>query len=246
MNRNLWMAIVVFSLGVGIAVGWFLERRHTQSEPMKPATSSDNNRGSTAACEQAPETEWYTVRNFFFAPRKTLYNADWQVCRGEPSAQRVRITDANFETVFFQFEDDEIERVETLDFLGDHVPQLLVLTVSAGTGDQIALHVISESNGALEEWKLPDYDVSAEKLLRPDEDFCCKDWNLHVQGSEIVLARGIYHKGVDGNCCPSRGGVLVRLMPAHNAFKVVNTVRISKPEYYRWREQPFCLQCTLY
>jgi hypothetical protein len=245
MNRYLWMAAVVLALSAGFAAVRLCEHRHVQKTHEKAATDSSNQQ-SAVACERAPETDWYTVRGFFYVPSRTLYNADWQFCRGEPSAQRVRITDANFKRVFFQFEDDEIQRVEKLDLLGDHIPQLLVLTISAGTGDQVAWHVISESNSTLEEWTPPDYDTPAEKLLRPDEDFCCKDWNFHIQGSEVILARGIYHKGIDGNCCPSRGGVLVRLKPAQNAFKLVNIVRISKPEYDHWRDQPFCLQCALY
>ena len=131
-----------------------------------------------------------------------------------------------------------------LDLLGNHVPQVLVLTMAGGTGDDIDWHVISESNGTLKEWEPPDYDGPTEKLLRSDEDFCCKDWNFHMQGNEIVLARGIYKKG-DGNCCPSRGGVVVHLRPADNAFKLVSAARISKPEYDRW-PGTFCLNCKLY
>ncbi len=132
-----------------------------------------------------------------------------------------------------------------LDLVDNHVAQLLVLTMSAGTGDDIDWHVIGESNGALKEWKPPDYDGPAKNLLNADEDFCCKDWNFHLQGNEIVLARGIYQKG-EGNCCPSRGGVLVRLQPADDGFKLVSVVRIDKPEYEVWRDSYFCLSCKLH
>jgi hypothetical protein len=196
-------------------------------------------------CEHAPQRNWRTVRTFDYEPMKTLYIVNWEICTGSPTEERVRITDADFKKVFFQFEDDEVVRVEKLDLLDNLSPQLFVLTMSAGTGDDIGWHIISESHGLLEEWKPPDYDGAAEKLLHSDEDFCCKDWNIHLQGNQVVLARGIYQKG-EGNCCPSRGGVLVRLQPVDNGFKLVSVVRIGRPEYYRWRDTYFCLSCKLH
>jgi hypothetical protein len=244
MNRYLRAAGVGLCLALGFASGWLIEHRNSERKNTKAASSS-NSRAPHVDCNHASESDWYTVRGFFYEPSKTLYNADWQYCPGEPAEQRVRITDANFQKVFFHYEDDQVLRLEMLDLLGNHVPQVLVLTMAGGTGDYIGWHVISESNSALEEWKLPDYDRPAEKLLGPDEDFGFKDWNFHMQGNEILLARGVYKKG-EGNCCPSRGGVLVRLRPTQNAFKLVGAVRINKPQYYRWRDQPFCLNCRLY
>ncbi|MGH9563161.1 MAG: hypothetical protein ACRD3S_17040, partial [Terracidiphilus sp.] len=109
----------------------------------------------------------------------------------------------------------------------------------------IQWHVIGESKDVLQEWKSPDYDAAAEKLLRPGENFCCKDWNFHLQGNEIILPRGIYGRN-DGNCCPSRGGVLVRLQPVDDGFKLESALRISKPEYHRWSWEAFCRNCKLY
>ena len=91
----------------------------------------------------------------------------------------------------------------------------------------------------------PDYDALSKKLLKVDEDFCCKEWNLHLRGKNVVLARGIYHKDEDGNCCPSRGGVLVWLQPVQVGFKVVRVQRISGAEYDRASREAFCLECTL-
>ena len=87
--------------------------------------------------------------------------------------------------------------------------------------------------GRLQERKPPNYDLLAEKRLRADEDFCCKGWNFHLQGSGISLARGIYHKG-EGNCCPSRRGVLVKLEPSQKGLTVAAVERISPSEYDRW------------
>jgi hypothetical protein len=153
--------------------------------------------------------------------------------------------DANFQEVFYEYEDDQIIRVENVELLGDHVPQLLIMTGSSGTDDRIDWHVLSEVNGQLHEWTPPDYNVQVKKLLRADEDFCCKEWNFHLRGHDIVLAEGIYHEGKDGNCCPSRGGVLVWLKPVNNGFTLASVQRISRPEYYHWRSQPFCARCTL-
>ena len=245
MKRYVLVVSVGLSPGVGLATGWLLERKRDEQKPAPTAIGSSEKQEPSLDCEHASESDWYTVRIFDYEPSKTPYTANWETCEGDPIEQRIRITDANLQKVFFKFENDEVERVETLDLLGNHVPQLLVLTMSSGTGDDIEWHVIGESNGALKEWKPPDYDGPAGKLLRPDEDFGYKDWNFHIQGNEILLARGIYQKD-DGNCCPSRGGVLVRLRPIDGGFKVVTALRISKPEYFRWRDTTFCLDCKLY
>jgi hypothetical protein len=243
MNRYLLIAAVGLSLGVGFAVGWF-ERNHLERENIE-VVGSPNNQTPDVDCDHASERDWHTVRGFSYQPGNTLYNAEWQYCPGEPIQQRVRITDANFQKVLFHYENDEVHRLEKLDLVANHVPQLLVLTMAGGTGDYIDWHVVGESNGALEEWKVPDYDGPAEKLLRSDENFGYKDWNFHMQGNEIALARGIYLKG-EGNCCPGRGGVVVRLRPTQNEFELISAVRIDKPEYYRLRDQSFCLSCNLY
>ncbi len=244
MNRYLCVAGVGLCLALGFASGRFVERKHPERNNLNAARASSSVMADFA-CDHAPERDWYTVRGFFYQPGKTLYNADWEYCPDDPSQQRVRITDANYQKVFFQYVNDEVLRLEMLDLAGNHIPQLLVLTGAAGTGEDIDWHVIGESNGTLMEWKVPNYDGPAEKLLRRDEDFCCKDWNFHLQGNEILLAEGIYREN-DGNCCPSAGGVLVRLRPTQNAFELVSVVRISKPEYYRWRDKGFCINCSLY
>ncbi|HXE06108.1 MAG TPA: hypothetical protein VN579_08990 [Bryobacteraceae bacterium] len=244
MNRFVLKAGVGFCVGVGFAFGWLHEREHSDHLSAKPLNISRENPASDIDCEHAPQSDWFTVRGIFYEPNKTLYNADWEYCNGDLPGERVRIMDANDQHVFFQFENDEVLRLEKLRLLDNDAPQLLVLTESTGTGDDIDWHVISESKGALEEWKKPDYDGPAQKLLGSDEDFCCKDWNFHLEGNDVVLARGIYRKG-DGNCCPSRGGVLVRLQPTNGAFKLVSAARISKPEYDRW-SWTLCSKCNLY
>ena len=244
MTRNLAIALVAIGVCAGFVAGWFIARRHLSNTVVTVPAKSPDVRESTLDCDHAPDNDWQTVRSYWYLPAKTLYEVEWQFCSEDFASRRVRVTNANFSTTFFQYRDDQILRVENLDLLGDHIPELLVMTGSAGTDDRITWHVISESNGTLYEWKPPNYDAAAEKLLGPDEDFCCKSWNFHLQGSDILVARGIYHKG-DGNCCPSRGGVIVRLEPARGALKLANAQRISKPEYDHWKSQPFCLRCAL-
>jgi hypothetical protein len=249
MNRQRWIAILIFTACTAFAIGWHIEYRRARSTPAAGAGLPIDNSQSTQAasvCDaDVPDNHWYAVQTLGYQPARTLYTVVWELCPADIERRRVRVMDANFNKVFYEYEDDAILRIEKVELLGDHVPQLLIVTGFSGTNDQIDWHILSEVNGQLYEWTWPDYNGPAEKLLRADEDFCCKEWNFHLRGQDIVLAEGIYHKDEDGNCCPSRGGVLVRLRPIQEKLKLVSVQRISRPEYYRWRSQPFCSQCTL-
>src|SRR5579863_1730220 len=150
MNRIVPITAVGFCLLASFASGWLLERGDSQQKAAKAAVSSSQRKAPELDCEHAPQSDWHTVRALFYEPANTHYNVSWEICEGDPAEQRVRVTDADFKRVFFQFEDDEVGRVEKLDLLGDHIPQLLVLTLSAGTGDDIQWHVICESRGMLQ------------------------------------------------------------------------------------------------
>ncbi len=237
MNRTLWIVIVIFTACVAFTAGWFSEHRPIPSAPSRANVHS--------TCRNAPENSWHMVQLFTYAPVKTSYMVEFQVCLADIDGRRVRVEDAGFEKVFYQYEDDQIFRVENVDLLGNHVPQLLVVTGSSGTDDRVTLHVIGEVNGQLREWTWPAYDTAAEKLLHADEDLCCKEWNFHLRGREVILAAGIYRKDHDGNCCPTRGGVVVRLLPVQDGFKIASVQRVGVPDYSRWESEPFCSQCTL-
>jgi hypothetical protein len=249
MNRQPWIAILIFTACTAFALGWLIEYGRTRSTPAagsgRPIGNAQSTRAAFECDADVPDAHWHTVQTFGYQPAGTLYTVVWELCPADIERRRVRVMDANFQKVFFEYEDDEILRIEKVELLGDHVPQLLIVTGSSGTNDRVGWHVLNEVNGKLNEWTWPDYNASAEKLLRADEGFCCKEWNFHLRGQDIVLAAGIYHKDEDGNCCPSRGGVLVRLKPIQEKFNLVSVQRISRPEYYRWRSQPFCSQCTL-
>lgn len=249
MNPRLWIPILALTACTAFAIGWSVEYRRTKTTSAgiggQPVGNTQSMQSTFHCDTNSPDDQWYTVQSLFYQPFKTLYIAEWQFCPGDIEGHRVRITDDNSRKVFYEYEDDEIVRVEQVELTDSQVPQLLVVTGSSGTNDAVDWSVLSEVNGELREWTWPDYDAPAEKLLRADEDFCCKEWNFHLRGHDIVLARGIYHKRFDGNCCPTRGGVLVLLKPIHERFKLVSVQRISSPEYDRWRSKPFCFQCTL-
>jgi hypothetical protein len=98
--------------------------------------------------------------------------------------------------------------------------------------------VFGSVNGTLRCWEKPDIDSAAKKLLKPDEDEGFKGWNFHLRGNRIYLARGIYHKDVDGNCCPSRGGIVAELLPKDGRLELTKIQRVSAPEYQRWLWMP--------
>lgn len=245
MNHRLWVGIVILGACAGLAAGWLIEHRRIQKIRVGPPSPPIDAAQSALDCDHAPEHRWQTIRTFNYSPVKTDYIVDWQFCSGDIGGQRVRVTDANFQKVFYRYDDDEILRVENVELLNSHIPQLLIVTGSAGTDDREDWHILNEVNGQLREWTWPDYNSPAERLLRYDEDSCCKEWNFHLSGHDIILAEAIYHKDYDGNCCPSRGGVLARLEPVQNGLRLASVQRISRREYYHWRSQPFCFQCTL-
>ena len=249
MNRHLWIAILIFTACTAFTIGWHIEYRRSRSRatgvPGHPIGNAQSTQAASECGTDVPDDHWHTVQTVDYQPVQTLYMVVWEHCTGDIEGRRVRVMDANLLNLFYEYKDDEILRVEQVELLGDHIPQLLIVTGSAGTNDRIDCHVLSEVNDQLHEWKWPGYDARAERLLRADESFCCKEWNFHLRGHDIVLARGIYRKNEDGNCCPSRGGALVWLKPSQDRFKLVSVQRISRPECYRWRSQPFCSQCTL-
>jgi hypothetical protein len=208
------------------------------------STESHRSASVLADCASAPNDVWSTARVFDYIPAQSRYTVVWEVCPAEITGRRVRVTDANYKRVFYTFADDEILRTEEVELLSHQPPQLLIVTGSSGTDDRTTWHILSESQGELQEWHWPELEASAAKLLHTDEDFCCKEWNIHLVDHEIFLAEGIYRKG-EGNCCPSRGGVLVRLKAKEGLLKISKVERISAKEYDRWRNLGFCLHCVL-
>jgi hypothetical protein len=82
-----------------------------------------------------------------------------------------------------------------------------------GTGGYLDWCLLGKRGAGLGCWDAPDIEVPANKLLRPDEDFGFHGWSYARSSSVLRLMRGVYRQGVDPNCCPSRGNVVVKLVP---------------------------------
>jgi hypothetical protein len=247
MTRRWSATILAFAVCAAFAIGWFTGYRAQKMPSKAPVQQTIDGQPASVPAEcsdDTPDEQWDTVKVFEYRPNKTTYVAEWQACPAV-IGRRVRVMDDNYHQVFFEFEDDEVLRVEGVELFSDGTLQLLITTGSAGTNDRTDWHILSEMDGNLREWMWPDYDAPAQKLLRSDEDFCCKAWSLYLAGQQIVLARGIYEKGRDGNCCPSRGGAVAWLTPVQGGFKLTKIQRVNKAEYYRLMSAPFCSKCTL-
>jgi hypothetical protein len=106
-----------------------------------------------------------------------------------------------------------IEKTESSDLDADGVQELLILMRHEGTGAYLDWCVLGAKGSGLGCWDAPALDSAASKLLRADEDFGFHGWQLSAQPRALRLERRIYHKGVDPNCCPTRGSVVARLVP---------------------------------
>ena len=203
MHQRVLIAGAGLCLVVGFAAGCPLEQKHSEQMSARTGISSSERRATDLDCDHPLEAIGTPSASLITSQsRRSTLQIGRSVKESPQSSGSVSQMQIS-KKCSSNSKMTSCLRVEKLDLLDNHAPQLLVLTASAGTGDDIDWHVISESNGALVEWKPQDYEGPAEKLLRSDEDFCCKDWNFHIQGNEIVLARGIYRKG-EANCCPSR------------------------------------------
>jgi hypothetical protein len=206
------------------------------------ATRSSNSKFPWIAkqgCYQAPDSEWHYAGSVEYSG----YTAIKEVCDNLEPWARV-VIDSDSHVRLFTFNDDGIEHVNVVRFKSEKRPLLFVMTMSAGTGAYADLHFLSDADGTLKEWTWPDLDPSLERLLQGGEHTCCKDWNYHLLEDELVLARGIYKKN-DGNCCPSRGGIVARLRPTSGRFEIIEVKRVTLEEYASWRFKPFCVRCTL-
>jgi hypothetical protein len=122
-----------------------------------------------------------------------------------------------------------IEKVEPLDLDRDGAQELLIQMRRQGTGGYLEWCLVARKGAGLGCWDAPDIDAPARKLLRADEDFGFHGWELRAQPGRLRLTRGIYRKGIDPNCCPTRGNVVVTLVPRQGALAVAGTTRVAAP-----------------
>jgi len=162
------------------------------------------------------------------------YGMEWDLCYAEDSPQHYVKIERKTGAIAYAFEPaDEISQLERMDFDNDGNEELLYVSTASGTGNDLEWCVLGWINDGLKCWEVPDVRMPSEKLLKNDEDFCCKDWSLKVTAGNIVLGRGIYRKG-EGNCCPSRGGVFVELVPQDGEFRIAKVWRGDSKTYHTW------------
>jgi hypothetical protein len=230
-QRLIFLAVILIGVGIGFLAGWFLRARllNIRSQP----THASDTPSSSDNCEY--------VRTVMFRPiQGRALEATWDLCRGKYDLREhyVHIGN-NGEPPWIRTFGPAggIESLRPIDLDEDGSTELLVIEGPEGTGDYIRWCVFGSVGNGLDCWKVPDVDAAAKALIKADEDFCCKDWNLHIVGRKIVLAEGIYRKG-DGNCCPSRGGIVAELTPKKGEFALTNTYRVTPKEYRRWVWRP--------
>jgi len=174
-----------------------------------------------------------------FRPGSDPTGVDWDFCpagENEPSSQSVHVRGlhGNEKNAWTFGPSDYIEQFDVLGLGSDGSQQLLVVEGSSGTGDYIKWCVLGWTGKGLACWPHPDVEAAGNGLLKSDEDFCCKDWTLKFSSGEIVLGRGIYRKGADGNCCPTRGGAFLRLTPKDREFEIRTVWRTDQATYEKW------------
>lgn len=157
------------------------------------------------------------------APRKKLDLPEQQIAmwmRGSPAlAWSLHNDGSGSEPEFL------IEQARTLDLDGDGLQELLILMRHPGSGGYIEWCLLARKEAGIGCWHPPDLEAAAAKLLRPDEDFGFHGWALSVGRGVLRLERGVYHKGVDPNCCPSRGRVVATLAPREGRLELVGMAR---------------------
>ena len=120
-----------------------------------------------------------------------------------------------------------VDRVDTVDLDGNGLQELLIVMRREGTGAYLDYCLLGRKGKAIGCWDPPDLDAAASKLLAADEDFGFLGWQLRALPRGLRLEHGIYHKGVDPNCCPTRGTVVVTLAPREGALAVASVTRTA-------------------
>jgi hypothetical protein len=221
---------VLIAAGCGFVAGWKLHER--------AAVRRDKMRATTEAVAPSCVTAKY-LEVYFKGPSEPT-EVEWQLCsqpNGEPPLHYVRAHDFRHDLYTFG-PADQITQLAPVDLHGDEKQQLLIVEQSSGTGAYIKWCVLGWTVAGLRCWKAPDVDDAAHNLIREDEDLCCKGWTLKLAAGRIVIGEGVYHKGVDANCCPSRGGVFLELSPEGDSFGISKAWRTDAPTYDRWARFP--------
>lgn len=120
-----------------------------------------------------------------------------------------------------------VDRVETVDLDRNGLQELLIVMRREGTGAYLEWCLLGRKGAGIGCWDSPDLEAPAAKLLAADEDFGFHGWQLRAQAGGLRLERSVYHKGVDANCCPTRGTVVAALVPRDGALAVAGLTRAA-------------------
>jgi hypothetical protein len=120
-----------------------------------------------------------------------------------------------------------VDRVDTVDLDRNGLQELLIVMRREGTGAYLEWCLLGRKGRSIGCWDPPDLEAAAGKLLAADEDFGFHGWRLRALPGGLRLERGVYRKGVDPNCCPTRGSVVVTLAPRDGALALANVTRTS-------------------
>jgi hypothetical protein len=211
------------------ATAAFLAGRHVGEQRREPIAQPPR---ASARCR------W--VKSDFFRPRpEQVLEAQWEICDqadDERPLHSIHIKEGD--KVLKEFGPaDEIAELRELDLDRDGNEELLVVEQSAGTGNYLTWCLFGQTPAGLGCWQVPGLDAVGKQQLQGEEHTCCKDWTLKVRNGRLEVGRGIYAKN-DGNCCPSRGGLFVDLVPDHGRLRAANVRRASVADYKAWLWTP--------
>jgi hypothetical protein len=234
--------LLVAGIALGLAIGlWVGSRRHNPAAAGTPIATIQPKANKRETSDNG--TNCYFVRYLTFQPKKGPDHipVQWELCDEQGmTANYVYLGGSPDETqkpLFTFGPTDILQQLEVTDLDSDGNEELLMVGQAAGTGNYIEWCVLGWSAGALKCWQVPDIDNPVKRLTSKDEHFCCKDWILKRTHKRLILGRGIYHTG-DGNCCPTRGGAFVDLVPENGQLRLQRAWRTSLDKYQQWSWKP--------
>jgi hypothetical protein len=164
--------------------------------------------------------------------------AQWRACRAPDALhvgqQQIAVWQPGVSALAWGLENEAadggrllVDRVDTLDLDADRQEELLIVMRHEGTGAYLEWCLLGRKGRGIGCWDSPDLEAPAAKLLAADEDFGFHGWQLRELRDGLRLERSVYHKGVDPNCCPTRGSVVVTLAARNGALAIASITRTA-------------------
>jgi hypothetical protein len=190
----------------------------------------------TGAIDCPVKREW-TVR---VMGDRAPFRAQWRECKPrralEVPPQQIALWQPGVSALAWALENTDgedrllIEKAVTVDLDADGQQEILIVMRHEGTGAFTEWCLAGRKGGAIGCWDSPDLEAPAKKLLGSDEAFGGSGWRLRALRRALRLERSVYHEGVDPNCCPTRGSVVVRLRPAAGGRLAIAAVTRRAPD----------------